>query len=83
MRIHPGVRAPTHVDDVHLLFFFIICIIQRSQPLVLPRKDQTIGKQAKQDRLGQMHQRLALNDEAGAAQVECKARQDGRRRCVH
>lgn len=68
----------THIDHVHLLFFFILWVIQPAQSLILPRQHETIGKQAKEHRFREVHERLALDDEACTAKVECEARKDSR-----
>lgn len=82
---------PTHIDHVDLLLLFILLVALCPEPILalaaemavlaerrLPAEDEAVGKETEEHALGQVHEHLALNREAPAAQVQTQARQQRR-----
>jgi hypothetical protein len=62
----------TYVNTIQLLVLTVV-ISAVTEGHALPTKDESVREQAEQDRLGQVHDRIAVNGEALAAEVEVKA----------
>jgi hypothetical protein len=62
----------TYVNTIQLLVLTVV-ISAVTEGHALPTKDESVREQAEQDRLGQVHDRITVDGEALAAEVEVKA----------
>ncbi len=69
-----GRHGCTHIDTVKLLILLILCTVGKCHALAV--EHQPVGEEAEQDRLGEVHDHLAVDREALAAQVELEAREE-------
>lgn len=69
--VRRGRHGCTHVDTVELLVLLVLCTVGERHALAA--EHEPVGKEAEEDGLGEVHDRLAVDGEALAAQVELEA----------